>query len=500
MRSHGGAHRLKTGSPSPAAAHRRLEPPPAAGPRRSPSLGLQTRAKKKTDDGHGLLVHGARDDFMAILRERKQVEMEAALPRLPPKHLKRHGVQDIGELTKLLSVSQEKRSSTDLELIANQVRYTGIFEKLFISPDQESALCRILNFRKFTTKGATVVHEGQTKGSFHMVLEGTLVVLASRTAALQAQEEKAAQGKSMDEKYVLVVNIIDAVGLAAADKAGTSDPFVTVTIGTKEEKTGVKKETLNPIWDETLRIFNVDTEAERIEIAVWDHDSWGDSDFLGIVVVPVKPLMDELHEVQQFGMRLEEDARYQAAADEAGVEYDISGSISFHVQMTTEAVLLKIRQLEADKEKAGKDKIYFTTGDTFGAEQILADNGKAPNSVIVEQQTIVLRIGAQDYADQILPLLADEVGRKREFFAELSVFSDLSKEEIIHMCKYFCVSHYRAGHTIALEGTEREEVVFVLSGEVSVVVDVPDAPMPSGKMKVGRKTDPRFSQLKRTKE
>ena len=75
------------------------------------------------------------------------------------------------------------------------------------------------------------------------------------------------------------------------------------------------------------------------------------------------------------------------------------------------------------------------------------------------------------------------------------------------MCKYFRISNYRPGHTIALEGMEREEVVFILSGEVSVVVDVPDAPTPARKMKTGRKTDvpvlmfqSRVPELKRTKE
>jgi len=470
MNSNRSPHRSKTASPSPA-AHR----PPTLGPG-SPALGGRKKTQKKPEDAPGLLVHGARDDFMAILRERNQVEMEAALPRKAPKPFRTHGVQDIGELTKLLQVSSEKRTDTDLVLIAEQIRHTGIFEKLFISHIQEGALCRILTFRKFSTKGATVVHEGQSKGFFHLVLEGTLVVLASRSAALQAKEANLAKNsKSLHERYVMVINIIDAVGIAAADKTGASDPFVTVTVGLQEDKTTVKKETLNPIWDETLRIFNVDPQAERIEIAVWDHDSWGDPDFLGIVCVPVKPLMDELHEVQQFGMRLQEDPRFQAAADEAGVDYEISGSISFHAQMTTEAVLSQIQQMEDDKEKAGKDKVYFTAGDAFGAEQVLDDHGKAPNSVIVEQPTIVLRVGAQDYAQHIFPLMAHEVESKKEFFAELSVFSQLSEEELLHMCKYFRISNYRPGQLIALEGAEREEVVFILSGEVSAVVDVPGA-------------------------
>ena len=202
-------------------------------------------------------MHGARDDFMAILRERNQVEMEAQMPRPVVAQVNMQGVQDLAVLTKLLKIPLEKRTNADEVLIANQIRYTGIFEQLYISPDQENALCKILHLRKFMTKGATVVHEGQSRGSFYMLIEGTLVVLASRRSALQEDAEH----KPQNEKYVLIVNIVEALSLAAADKSGTSDPFVTVTCGTKEETTSVKKETLNPIWDENVRIFDVDTRC-----------------------------------------------------------------------------------------------------------------------------------------------------------------------------------------------------------------------------------------------
>jgi CRP-like cAMP-binding protein len=340
-----------------------------------------------------LIVHGARDDFMAILRERKQVEMEAAMPQPIIQPKQHQGVQDIQLLTSLLKVPSEQRINADLVLIANQIRYTGIFERLYISLDLEGALCRILQFRKFHTKGATVVHEGQCRGSFYMVLEGTLVVLASRREALE-QPKGGLDEKLADQKYVLVANIIEALSVAASDKSGTSDPFVTVKLGMQEKSTSIKKETLNPIWDETLRISNVEPDDETVEISVWDHDTWGDTDFLGIVTVPMASLRENLHHVQDFALKLGEDARYQASADEAGVYYEISGSICFHLQLTTEAVLSQIEQLELGDDRAGRSKVYYTAGDTFGAEQVFSSIGMAPNSIIIEQPTTVLRVGA----------------------------------------------------------------------------------------------------------
>jgi len=398
----------------------------------------------------------------------QQVEMEAAMTKPVITRRTKQGVQDVPALLKLLKIAPDQRSIADLTAIATQIRYTGIFESLYISPDQEAALCRILNMRKFLTKGATVVHEGTSTGSFYMVVEGTLVVLASRQLAL------APTVTPQEEKFVLVANIIEALSLAAADKSGTSDPFVTVTCGTQMVESEVKKQTTNPIWDETLRIFNVDVDEEFVEIAVWDHDTWGDSDFLGIAKVPLAPLMENLHTVQNCAIKLEEDARYQASADEAGVDYSISGTISFHLQLTTEAVLAQIEQLESSAHKAGKDKTYYTAGDKFGIEQVMAGNCKAPNSVIVEQSTQVLRVTAEEYMAQVVPLQADEIDRKKEFFKELSIFGNCAPEELENMSKWFRVSKYKPGDSIALEGGDREEVVFVMSGEVSVVVDVPE--------------------------
>ena len=150
-----------------------------------------------------------------------------------------------------------------------------------------------------------------------------------------------------------------------------------------------------------------------------------------------------------FALKLKEDARYQAAADEAGVDYDISGTICFSLTLTTEAVLAQIEQLEQGEHKAGKDRTYYTAGDTFGIEQVLQANGSAPNSVIIEQPTMALRVTADDYNSEVVPLQADETDRKREFFTELTVFRDLSEDEITILCKWFRISIYRPGQTIA---------------------------------------------------
>jgi hypothetical protein len=68
------------------------------------------------------------------------------------------------------------------------------------------------------------------------------------------------------------VRVVRATGLLAADRGGTSDPYVVVqSAGGKKAKTSVKKRTLDPEWDETLELSVYDASAP-LSFAVWDHD------------------------------------------------------------------------------------------------------------------------------------------------------------------------------------------------------------------------------------
>jgi Ca2+-dependent lipid-binding protein len=68
------------------------------------------------------------------------------------------------------------------------------------------------------------------------------------------------------------VRVVRATGLLAADRGGTSDPYVVVqSAGGKKAKTSVKKRTLDPEWDEMLELSVYDASAP-LSFAVWDHD------------------------------------------------------------------------------------------------------------------------------------------------------------------------------------------------------------------------------------
>ena len=79
----------------------------------------------------------------------------------------------------------------------------------------------------------------------------------------------------------VTVRVLRAIGLVAADKGGTSDPYVVVqSAGGKKEKTSVKKGTVSPLWDETLELSVFDVAAPLL-FEVWDHDKIGMNDSLG---------------------------------------------------------------------------------------------------------------------------------------------------------------------------------------------------------------------------
>ena len=44
-------------------------------------------------------------------------------------------------------------------------------------------------------------------------------------------------------------------------------------------------------------------------LQVWDHDAWGDNDFLGMASVTINHLKMKMHKFHGFSMKLESDYR-----------------------------------------------------------------------------------------------------------------------------------------------------------------------------------------------
>merc|ERR1712137_50553 len=90
--------------------------------------------------------------------------------------------------------------------------------------------------------------------------------------------------------YNLVVRIVEAKNLIAADKGGTSDPYVKVRVGATTLKTKVIKKCLNPKWHEQFRFKIGNPKTAKVVLDVFDKDKWTKDDPLGSVSLPLMKL------------------------------------------------------------------------------------------------------------------------------------------------------------------------------------------------------------------
>ncbi|KAI8061632.1 hypothetical protein BC940DRAFT_279508 [Gongronella butleri] len=81
--------------------------------------------------------------------------------------------------------------------------------------------------------------------------------------------------ESLENQGNLTVTLLDAKHVMAADKSGTSDPYVRFTInGERVYKSPVIKKTLNPVWKNaqfTIPILSRVTSSFRIEVFDWNQ-------------------------------------------------------------------------------------------------------------------------------------------------------------------------------------------------------------------------------------
>jgi WD40 repeat protein len=88
----------------------------------------------------------------------------------------------------------------------------------------------------------------------------------------------------------LTVNVEKARDLPRMDTFGLADPFAALTCGKGTRyKTQVKKNSLNPIWNEEF-IFNVEENARELKIVLYDWSITKEEDFIGQVLIPTSDI------------------------------------------------------------------------------------------------------------------------------------------------------------------------------------------------------------------
>ncbi|KAI8928229.1 C2 domain-containing protein [Entophlyctis helioformis] len=131
-------------------------------------------------------------------------------------------------------------------------------------------------------------------------------------AKLQAEFSYSPVKIDMDlsSKYnsgILSVDILEAKGVKAADSNGFSDPYCIVNLnGTRLHKTKTHKRTLNPVFNEQVKVPIKSRLRSTLEIQLMDWDAVGGDDSLGRVVVhlaslPANQVMTQSYEIEQGG-------------------------------------------------------------------------------------------------------------------------------------------------------------------------------------------------------
>ena len=95
----------------------------------------------------------------------------------------------------------------------------------------------------------------------------------------------AAAGASygMGKSGIVFVDVLSGRDMLAMDRAGTSDPYVTLSVGVEVATTSVQRKTLNPVWQETLE-FSANNGNE-LQLDAFDWDARGDDDPMGSAVL-----------------------------------------------------------------------------------------------------------------------------------------------------------------------------------------------------------------------
>jgi len=106
---------------------------------------------------------------------------------------------------------------------------------------------------------------------------------------------------------MLEVTILRGADLLAADRGGTSDPYVRVQVGEDKKtvrKTSVKNKTLYPEWNQTFKIrLGREHRREMLAFECFDYDVLGGDDSLGNFEIPLESLIMGQENKQWFALQ-----------------------------------------------------------------------------------------------------------------------------------------------------------------------------------------------------
>jgi hypothetical protein len=145
----------------------------------------------------------------------------------------------------------------------------------------------------------------------------------------------------------LVVRVVSAENLLAADSNGKSDPFVEISCGKQRRKTKTKMRTRDPVWGEEFA-FDIWSIKDKIELEVFDWDAIGNNDLLGRKTIQLTDIFVNLKDGKGPGEgRFKISERYRLEGLNGTVFVDteqterVQGSIKIELSYVGDPALLE---------------------------------------------------------------------------------------------------------------------------------------------------------------
>lgn len=165
------------------------------------------------------------------------------------------------------------------EFLSSNKPKTG-FGATFLAQGGQAVAGGVLDVTGAVGKGALKGVGAVGKGVLGGLSAGASVVGLGKRSD-KSNNGTTVQSTAAGEAGTLTIHVIEADGLMAVDRGGSSDPFVKVSIGTQSVlKTKVKKETLTPNWSESATV-SVNGQPMAVNFLVKDYNTIGGNKDLG---------------------------------------------------------------------------------------------------------------------------------------------------------------------------------------------------------------------------